>query len=404
MSNSNCQSSSLGRAIRAARNRKAMSRNRLAEKSGVTSATLRGIETGRTKQPRFQTVEMIADALKIKPEILLANAHCLDDDASPNPIIGLSNSSVSYQTHDIDGLILTSHWSELLRVLTNTQNTIGLHDLDQIVRTQLMIIIHRRKQAEGEERCAAMIAEAKWSEFASWVSASNGKYEESQQWLERSISLAQRAEHKPLMAYSLMRSAQQAAEYGDGLTTTLLAQEAISVPGISNRDLALCKVREAQGYALSGDRAACKASIDEACRMIDSIDALHSDSDPRTIGFHCNSAYVRAYMGCCQLLLGDVRPAITTLNEAIGHWPSTFRHDEGLARAWLAIAYAADRQIDSAVSHGKSALSIASDIGSKRILHALTKIDAYLAKQPSSTAEVAEFRIAYAAAQRYRLR
>lgn len=400
MANADRPARSLAEAIWRGRTEKSLSQEQLAETAEIDLATLQGIESGKRK-PQFRTLKKISVTLDLPLEELSTILHQEKTESSKSGSKRLPNRLAS-EFGDADDLALVSHWSNLLRIFSRTQNTTGSMDLYDAVRHEL-VAINRRAREAGENQAAVLVAESHWSEFASWISADLGKPQDADMWLQRSIELARKAAHEPLTAYGLMRRAQQAAEYGDGPKAATFARKALSVPSISNRDIALCRVREAHGLALSGDSAGSLAAINDATRRVDAIDIYDLDGDPRTIGMHCNPAYVRAYWGLCQLHLQNKAGAIATLKEVVANWPRTYRHDEGLAHAWLAVAYAEDRQFDAAIFHGKEALAIAIEIGSRRILRVLGKVDSGLANHQHSSPEAIEFRAAYAAAQRCRL-
>jgi transcriptional regulator with XRE-family HTH domain len=58
-------SPSLGRQLRVLRELMLLSQEALAERAGVSVGTVRGIERGRIRRPRTETVRMLADALKL---------------------------------------------------------------------------------------------------------------------------------------------------------------------------------------------------------------------------------------------------------------------------------------------------------------------------------------------------
>ena len=123
--------------------------------------------------------------------------------------------------------------------------------------------------------------------------------------------------------------------------------------------------------------------------------AASDGEDPATIGVHCVRPYVQAYEGYCYLRLGHKATAVTLLEQALTGWPGVYRQDEGLARAWLAGAYAASNRLPEAGAQSSQALSLtATTAWSSRTLRALGQLDARLATT-ASTAEVTQFRTAY---------
>ena len=386
----------LGNKIRSLRHRKAWSQETLASEAKLKTLTLRNIEKGKT-QPVFQTIQKIARALEVTPEELNAAASPSSEPLSIGDVGKLMPAKEHFQLGDADDLTLATHWSDVLRIFARVQNVIGPRELHQVVRNELTMISRRRQRMDNISPLALVVVEAQWAEFASWIAVNLGRHDESQRWLVRSLILARTAGHQPLIAYSLMRQAQQAADYGDAATTTMLAQEAASLPAVSSRDVALCKVREAQGLALAGDDKGCRAAIDSAIRLVNQADATCVDDDPRTIGRHCTPAYVHAHSGYCRLLLNETPEAIRTLHESLADLSISYRNDEALARSWLALAYSRTGQLDAAAAQGMRALAIASDFGSARILRCLRGVDARLTNCKRLPVNIAKFRAAYAA-------
>lgn len=150
----------------------------------------------------------------------------------------------------------------------------------------------------------------------------------------------------------------------------------------------------AQGQVLSGDDDACSTAIDDAYRLVMHTDRTGVDEDPATIGRHCTHRYVQAHHGYCWLQLGKPRDAASALEDALEAWPTQYRQDEGLTRAWLALSYADLRRYGDAATHGTQALTLPTTTA--RTLRTLSALDARLPTDPAP--EFSHFRAAYTAA------
>ncbi|MFE4829876.1 hypothetical protein [Streptomyces sp. NPDC056672] len=288
---------------------------------------------------------------------------------------------------------LVPHWSGLLHILAASHNAFGPNRMHGTVTREMGVIRDHRLRAGGRVRTGLLSIEARWAEFASWTAENLGSGEDAAYWLAYALDLAREGSDTSVEAYVLMRQAQRAAERRDARAVCDLADAAWAAAGASDRDRALSAVRRAQGHALAGDSLACSKAIRTAHQLVARADEF--DDDLATIGHHCVPAYVQAHEAYCQLLLGHPRQASQLLAEVLASWPSDYRQDEQIARAWLALAYAAEGRIDEAAAEGTAALSHTSS-GSVRVLRSLRALDRQMATDAGSTGDVSQFRSAFA--------
>ncbi|WP_433259355.1 hypothetical protein ACQPYK_49970 (plasmid) [Streptosporangium sp. CA-135522] len=291
---------------------------------------------------------------------------------------------------------LVPHWNGLLHILAATHNAFGPHRMHGTVTREMEVIRDHRLRADGLIRAGLLGVEARWAEFASWTAENLGSGDEAAFWLGHSLSLAREGNDASIEAYALMRQAQRAAERRNAQEARELASAAGATAGASDRDRALSAVRLAQGHALAGDGRSCLRALQMAYKLVERADESGADDDPATIGHHCVRAYVQAHEGYCQLFLGQPANAVDLLVEALGSWPTNLRQDEQLARAWLALAYAADGHLAEAADQGSAALALTAASGSVRVIRALRALDRRLATGTGPPAEVIQFRSALA--------
>lgn len=278
---------------------------------------------------------------------------------------------------------LLTHWDSLLRVLVATHNVLSARQLREVVSRELTVIRGYRSRALGRYAAGLLSVEAKWAEFASWTSEDLGEWADAARWLEVAYSLADEANDGPMTAYVVMRQAQQALAVGESSSVISLAEAAQRCPGLADRDRALSFVRQAQGHALAGDVARSAASMARAYRLV--AHAEDHDEQPGTIGGHCTSFYLTAHEGHCQLLAGRAEQAVATLEGVLDDWPPMYRRDEALARARLALAYAACRRRDEAESEGVRAQRLAVETSSMSALRTIGRLkDLSQARPPAS--------------------
>jgi len=289
------------------------------------------------------------------------------------------------------------HWTGVLGVLAASHNLFGPRQIHGAACRESAVIRRYRREALGGVKTGLLGVEARWAEFASWTADNVGDRQAAAFWLDRALTLARRAGDGPLAAYVFMRQAQQAADRLDGVRAAGLAETAGATAALTDRDRALCAIRQAQGHALGANRGACAAAIKTAYRLVACADDTGVDEDPTTIGRHCGRPYVQAHEAYCQLRLGHPTGAVRILEEILVVWPADYRQDEGLARAWLALSYAAASRPAEAGVEGSRALALTAITSSARTMRALGELDARLAIA-SGPAEVRHFRAAFSIA------
>ncbi|MFI7438050.1 helix-turn-helix domain-containing protein [Micromonospora haikouensis] len=305
---------------------------------------------------------------------------------------GWSPPGMGYAPGAVDP-VLALHWTEMLRLLAVSHNMFGSRQVYDVVCRESAVIRRYRHEAIEDVKSRLLAVEARWAEFGSWTADNLGDATAATHWLDQALGLARKAGDKRLAAYVLMRQAQQAADRLDGVQAAALAATAETLVSLTDRDRALCLIRQAQGHALRGDGTRSLAAINAAHRLIDRAADVGAD-DADTIGRHCTLAYLRAYEGYCLLRLGQVDAAARTLEEVLSGWPADYRQDEALTRAWLALTHVAAGQLAEAGAEGSRALALTAATSSARAMRTLNQVYARLPGRTASV-EVAGFRSAF---------
>jgi tetratricopeptide (TPR) repeat protein len=298
-------------------------------------------------------------------------------------------------TGDVDPS-LVPHWSGMLRVLASAHDAFGPRYLHEVVRGELSIIRRHRIAAQPEVSVGLLNVETRWAEFASWTADNLGDFDAARNWLEIALALAQQANNRPMVAYVLMRQAQQALDRRDRTQARILAEQAREQAPLSLRDRALCAIRYAQALALTGQAHVSLTAIDEAYALVSKADEADTDMDPYTIGRHCTRTYVAAHEGFCKLALGRHDEAVALLEAVLMDWPQSYRQDEAVARSWLAHAYAEAGRLAEAGLEGTRALALTIQTGSARAQRDLGRLEARLAvdhKLPEAERFAAAYRM-----------
>ncbi|MEV0732295.1 hypothetical protein [Polymorphospora sp. NPDC050346] len=243
--------------------------------------------------------------------------------------------------------------------------------------------------------------EAKWAEFASWTAETLGARTDSTYWLDRSYSLSSEAGKPSVTAYIVMRKAQQAVDRMSSSEALDLANQARLMPHNSDRDLALSHIRLAQAHSLVRDSLQSRSAIERAYQLVAKADALGDDESADTIGKHCTRSYVQLHEGFCRLRLGEPDRAIDILLHTLEAWPTNYRQDEAVGRAWLACAYAATGNSRDAGLQGLATLEAAVAVESVRAMRTLGQLSVTLRELPACP-ESDRFQAAYRFAARSR--
>ena len=394
----------LGRQLAALRDAAGLTQHDLAPLVGYGRSTVGTVEIGKQRVPRrfwLRCDEIFATGGVLTEEYDRIEA--LERDAARATARGLEDGrsadragDTPWARVDVDpDLVL--HWTGMLRVLAASHNLFGPRQIHDAVCRESAVIRRYRREALGGVKTGLLGVEARWAEFASWTADNVGDRQAAAFWLDRALTLGRRADDGRLVAYVFMRQAQQAADHLDGARAAGLAETAGATAALTDRDRALCAIRQAQGHALGANRDACSAAIKTAYRLVARADDSGVDEDPDTIGRHCGRPYVHAHEAHCQLRLGHPADAIRILEEILTGWPADYRQDESLARAWLALSYAAANRPAEAGFEGGQALALTTATWSARTMRALGQLDARLAIA-SGTAEVGQFRTAFSIA------
>ncbi|WP_327652005.1 helix-turn-helix transcriptional regulator [Micromonospora aurantiaca] len=349
--------------------------------TGYARSTIANVETGRQRAPRefWQRCDELVGAagslLSLYDQAMRqqqgppsmpeeAELEAVDTHAAPTTVARTSMSPVDPA--------IVPHWMSMLRILAASHDAFGPRRLHDVVRGELNIIRRHRAGAAGQTLRELLRVESRWAEFASWTADNLGDSQDAAYWLRQSLSMAREAADGRMATYVLMRQAQRAVERGDSAQAIALAEFADARKESTARDRALCAVRTAQAAALAGRRARCQSALQKAHSLVGAAEGL---DDPDTIGLHCTRTYVLAYEGQCHLILGQAKQSIAVLEAVLRAWPSAYRQDEALARAWLATGYANLGRVDEAADQGEQALTIALDAGSIRLIKALSRVE-----------------------------
>ena len=114
------------------------------------------------------------------------------------------------------------------------------------------------RDATGRDRAELLGVGARWAEFASWLYQDAGQPQAATGWADRAMTWATEAGDEVMVAYTLTRQADQAADRRDAAAAVGLAQAALRRP-IPARVRAVAFQQQAHGHAIAGEEAATSA-------------------------------------------------------------------------------------------------------------------------------------------------
>lgn len=241
---------------------------------------------------------------------------------------------------------------------------LGSHAVLPAIPRHLATIEQLLADATGPDRVEVLGVAARWAEFAAWLYQDAGQLQAAAGWADRALAWAEEANDETMVAYTLARQADLAADRHDAAATVGLAQAALRRP-IPPRVRAVALQQQASGHALAGEEAAAFRALDRALE-----EATRGDEGP---GRYCTPGYVEMQRAACWLRFGHVDQAIAAFEHELVRLPAVHRRDRGRYLARLATAYTAIGNHTQASVTAAEARAVARATGSKRILPLLAR-------------------------------
>jgi transcriptional regulator with XRE-family HTH domain len=184
----------------------------------------------------------------------------------------------------------------------------------------------------------------RYAEFTGWMAQEGGDDRASEWWTGLAVELSAAGGDTAMAAYAQVRRALVTLYRDDAVQTVQLAGRALATPGAPPRIRGLAAQRQAQGYALAGQEAECGRALDRAADLL--AGSAHS-AEP-VIGSATVADPVAAATGWCLYDLGRVRRSAEVLAGELGRIPPAAHRSQARFGARLALALAADAEIDQA--------------------------------------------------------
>lgn len=110
---------------------------------------------------------------------------------------------------------------------------------------------------------------ARYAEYVGWMAQEWGNDQQAWWWTQLAVRMAARSGDESWRPFSYLRRADMTLHADDGQQTIELAQRAQADDAATMRVRGLAAQREAQGYALLGDREACLRALDRSVALLD---------------------------------------------------------------------------------------------------------------------------------------
>ena len=270
---------------------------------------------------------------------------------------------------------LPVHWLRLLAQLGRVDSVFGPREVLATVEHEIRVIAAYRTAAGGKLRVELMQVEARWAEFAAWLSNDAGQPASRRAaWADRAARLAVEAGCPDIHALACMRRSQWAGQDQDVGRAITHAQEALTVQRVGSQTRMLCELRAATVLALVGDGTACERHVAAA---YDLLDADASTPAGWGWGHRQTEVLIRATEAHCWLAL-DPRKAIPLYESVLQDWPRECVRSAGLHRARLALSCAAAGERDRAIAEGRKARAIVHSTQSAMAAGELRRLGAVL--------------------------
>ncbi|WP_430789160.1 hypothetical protein [Actinoplanes sp. G11-F43] len=256
-------------------------------------------------------------------------------------------------------------WLVLLDNLASLAESLGWSAVRPLAAKQMQSLEALRRQ-DSELAGLLTVADARWSEFMSWICANNGI--PGDDWLRRARHRAEAAGDAVVEAYVLMRQSQQALDAGSPTSAVALSRKALQYGPLPARTQALCLTRLAEGLALAGNESGLEA-LEIAHQSVKTASTSPQDHISR----HCDVRYIDGIRARCHYLLGNHQEAAALLTDVLADEQPAGSVDLGIWYAYLAETHAS-RQPEKSAEAALQALALSRAADSARVTQALLPV------------------------------
>lgn len=260
-----------------------------------------------------------------------------------------------------DGIDVAEFYERLMVDYVAFDNSAGPRPVVDMITRRATALAEQMAQTRGTSWVSFSRVACRYAEFAGWLHQDAGDPDRAARWTEMALSIAHASGDDGMVAYTLMRRSNQAAEQAEpgmalGLADAVLNSRTAHTPRIR----ALGHRQRAASLAFVGDR---RGSVDSLARARDAIQADPA-WDPLT--GYCTIQYLDAEAALCLTRLDRAEEAVELLVPAIASWPEAYARDKGFYQAHLAEALALAGEADAAFEQARQAGKLVAACGSRR--------------------------------------
>lgn len=300
----------------------------------------------------------------------------------PNSSIPMST-SVSLDASPIE------HFRQMRQVLIDSDNMFGPRQVIPTVREQVNLMQRLRHGTRGADQRDLMLMQTQFAEFCSWLYQDAGDHQAAQYWTDRALEWSYIARDHELTVFILARKAQLAGDMRQGNEAVDVAEAALSMAPAGSRLAAVAATFAAHGYSLDGNRDETMRAYDQARSLLHAVEPTR----PTLWGGWLDEPYIAVHQAHSLSVLGDYPAAANGFQTAIDALPPSYKRDRGVYLARSAVANAGGHEAERAASLGLSALTVATETGSERIMKELVYLRDIL-PESSTAIEIGNFRAA----------
>ncbi|MEV6654953.1 helix-turn-helix transcriptional regulator [Streptomyces sp. NPDC051219] len=265
------------------------------------------------------------------------------------------------------------HYTQLRRVLIQTDNLIGPRHVLPALRQHLVQLTMRRRTARGSDAVRLLALETRYEELAGWLAQDIGDERTAHGHTARALDASHITGDSDLTAYILGRKAQLAVDTGHPTDALGLAAAARRTARPGSRLEVIAVMHQAHAHAVLGD-------APQALHEYDTALALLGRTDNDSVwGSWLDEAYIHTARARSLAVLGRYEQAAEGFDTAIAALPAAYRRDRGVYLARAARANAGTGNTLLAAQIGLQAVGIAAETGSARIISQLDRLDHALA-------------------------
>ncbi|MFD3972187.1 DNA-binding protein [Streptomyces cyaneofuscatus] len=277
------------------------------------------------------------------------------------------------------------HFTQLRRVMIQTDNLIGPRHVLPALQQHLVSLAARRRAARGIDAVKLLSLETRYEELAGWFAQDMGDERTAHGHTAKALDASHITGDADLTAYILARKAQLAVDTGHPADALGLATAARRTARPGTRLEVIAVLHEAHARALLGEGGEAQRAYEAALALLG-----RADSDD-VWGSWLDTAYINTARARSLAALGDFEQAAAGFDNAIAMLPPAYRRDRGVHLARAARAHAGTGNMSLAARIGAQAVGIAAETGSARIFDQLDRLDQTLT--PAAGEEgVTEFR------------